>query len=51
MLYCFMYVIEIIIIINIARKIPNTVKTILMQYFTTIIEIEFVSMSITMVQN
>ena len=33
------------------RKVPNTVKTILMQFFTTIMEFEFVAMSITMVQN
>ena len=38
-------------IINIAGKVPNTVKIILMQFFTTIMEIEFIAMSITMVQN
>ena len=38
-------------IINIACKVPNTVKIILMQLFTTIMEIEFIAMSITMVQN
>ena len=34
-----------------ACKVPNTVKIILMQFFTTIMEIEFIAMSITMVQN
>ena len=38
-------------IINIACKVPNTVKITLMQFFTTIMEIEFIAMSITMVQN
>ena len=38
-------------IINIAYKVPNTVSIILMQFFTTIMEIEFVAMSINMVQN
>ena len=38
-------------IINIACKVPNTVKIILMQFFTTTMEIEFIAMSITMVQN
>ena len=39
------------LIINIACIVPNTVKIILMQFFTTIMEIEFVAMSINMVQN
>ena len=38
-------------IVNIACKVPNTVKIVLMQFFTTIMEIEFVAMSINMVQN
>ena len=38
-------------IIHIACKVPNTVKIILMRFFTTIMEIEFLAMSITMVQN
>ena len=43
--------INIYLYINIAGKVPNTVKIILMQFFTTIMEIEFIAMSITMVQN
>ena len=38
-------------IINIACKVPNTVKIIVMQFFTTIMEIEFIAMSITKLQN
>ena len=38
-------------IVNIACKVPNTVNIILMQFFTTTMEIEFVAMSINMVQN
>ena len=38
-------------IVNIACKVPNTVKIILMQFFTTIIEIEFVDININKVQN
>ena len=38
-------------IINIVCKVPNTVNILLMQFFTTVIEIEFIGMSITMVQN
>ena len=34
-------------IINIAFKVPNTVKIILIQFITTIIDIEFIAMSIT----
>ena len=39
------------LIVNIACTciVPNTVKIILMQFFTTIMEIEFVAMSINMV--
>ena len=38
-------------IVNIACKVPYTVKIISMPFFTTIMEIEFVAMCINMVQN
>ena len=38
-------------IVNIACEVPNTVKIIVIQFFTTVIEIEFGAMSINMVQN
>ena len=38
-------------IVNIACKVPNTAKTASMLFFTTIMEIKFVAMSINMVQN